>query len=101
MRSGVGARQGQHTTSIWKKKAFNFTSLVALNFPPNSKIKFPPPHLLIKQMIRSSHSHLCKKSNYSVKLQDGLSDHNPRRIPAHDFTFNIYKLSDLLNCTEN
>ena len=52
-------------------------------------------------MIRSSHSQLCNKSNCSVKLQDELSDHNPRRIPAHDFTFNIYKLSYLVNRTEN
>ena len=58
-------------------------------------------HSLIKQMIGSRHSQLCKKSSCSVKLQDGLSDHNPRRIPAHDFTFNLYKVFYLVNRTEN
>ena len=59
-------------------------------------------HLLIKQMIRSSYLQLCKKGSCSVKLQDGLSEHNPRRIAgAHDFTFNLYKLFYLVNRTEN
>ena len=35
-------------------------------------------------MIGSSHSQLCKKSSYSVKLQSGPLDHNPRKIPMGD-----------------
>ena len=34
MRSGLGARQAQHTATILKKQGGNFTSLVALHFPP-------------------------------------------------------------------
>ena len=34
MRSGLGARQVQHATTIWKKQGSNFISLVALNLPP-------------------------------------------------------------------
>ena len=33
MRSGFGARQLQHATTIWKNKAANLTNLVALIFP--------------------------------------------------------------------
>ena len=40
-------------------------------------------------MLRSSHSQLCKRSSCSVKLQDGLFDHNPTRILAQNFTFNL------------
>ena len=35
-------------------------------------------------MIGSSHSQLCKKNSYSVKLQGGPLDHNPRKIPMED-----------------
>ena len=30
---GLGARQVQNTTAIWKKQGSNFTSQVILNFP--------------------------------------------------------------------
>ena len=35
-------------------------------------------------MIGSNHSKLCKKNSYSVKLQGGTLDHNPRKIPMED-----------------
>ena len=34
MRLGLGACQVQLATTTWKNKPVNFTSLVALNFPP-------------------------------------------------------------------
>ena len=72
--------------------------MIALNFPWENVICyyliFHVPNflsdLLIKQMIRSSHSQLCRKSSCSLKLEDGLFDHNSRRIPAQDLTFNIF-----------
>ena len=81
-----------------KKQASNFTSIVALNFPRVNVICYYLifhvsnflSDLLIKQMIRSSHLQLCRKSSCSLKLEDGLFDHNSRRIPAQDLTFNIF-----------
>ena len=35
-------------------------------------------------MIGSSHSQLCKQNSCSVKLQGGLLDQNPRKIPVDD-----------------
>ena len=35
-------------------------------------------------MIGSTHSQLCKKTSYSVKLQGGPLDHNPRKIPVEN-----------------
>ena len=34
MRLRLEARQVQHATTIWKKKVVIFSSLAALNFPP-------------------------------------------------------------------
>ena len=45
---------------------------------------------LIKQIIRSSHSELCKKTSCSAMLQDGPIDHDSRKVPVKKFSFNKY-----------
>ena len=45
---------------------------------------------LIKQMIRSSNSELCKKTSCSAMLQDGPIDHDSRKVPMKKFSFNKY-----------